>query len=66
MIWDITASAYAINEDWLTTYEAPSPHLNDGCTWSSEARQRAIRYARSVNRDAIFGDFFLKARNSDR
>jgi hypothetical protein len=37
-----------------------SPILNDDLTWSHAPRRHLIREVLSVDRDAIFGDFFAK------
>ncbi len=62
-IWDISASAWAINPDWLPSEEAPSPVLRDDLTWDPTPGPRhLIRIARKVNRNQIFADFFAKAK----
>jgi purine nucleosidase len=60
-IWDISASAWMINADWVKTDEKPSPILKDDLTWELDANRRRILIAREVDRDAIFTDFFAKA-----
>ena len=64
VIWDIAASAWMINPDWVRTETLPSPVLLDDLTWESPvpAGRRSIEIAYQVKRDAIFGDFFAKAR----
>ncbi len=64
MIWDISASAWMINPDWLQAEDAPSPVLRDDCTWEPSVvpGRRTIRISRHMNRDGIFGDFYAKAR----
>jgi purine nucleosidase len=64
VIWDISASAWMINPKWLNAVDAPSPVLRDDCTWepAPSPGRRIIRISRSMDRDAIFGDFYAKAR----
>jgi purine nucleosidase len=66
VIWDISASAWMMNPDWLQAEEAPSPVLRDDCTWdpAPPPDRRTIRISRSMHRDPIFGDFYAKARGT--
>lgn len=63
-IWDIAATAWVLNNGWLTTEEAPSPLLTDEVTWGPSSGRRSIKIAREVDRDAIFADFYARARLS--
>jgi purine nucleosidase len=63
-IWDISASAWAVSRDWIVTDRRPSPILKDDVTWGHSADRPMIEIARQVKRDAIFADFFLKARRA--
>jgi len=60
VIWDIAAVAYLINPSWVPTHVVHSPILTDQFTWSVDTSRHFIRTAVSVDRDAIFGDFFRK------
>ena len=60
-IWDISASAWLLNPDWIHTREEPSPLLRDDLTWGDRTGRRPIRIAHGLNRDAIFADFYAKA-----
>ncbi len=60
IIWDISASAYLINADWVPTDLRPSPILNKELTWSFDNSRHLIRYATMTWRDAIFSDLFAK------
>jgi inosine-uridine nucleoside N-ribohydrolase len=60
-IWDISASAWLVNSDWIQTREEPSPLLRDDLTWGDRTGRRSIRVAHGLNRDAIFADFYAKA-----
>lgn len=63
VIWDIAATAWLVNPDWVKTIRVPSPVLRDDVTWElpTPAGRREIDMAFLVNRDAIFADFFAKA-----
>ena len=65
-IWDIAASAWIINPDWVTVDTLPAPELKRNLTWNLQPQRRLIQIARTVNRDGIFGDFFAKARLTAR
>ncbi|MDR1144880.1 MAG: nucleoside hydrolase [Verrucomicrobiales bacterium] len=62
IIWDLAASARLIIPAALKTVPAPAPVLRDNLTWQSPppAGRRAIDLAISVDRDAVFADFFRK------
>jgi purine nucleosidase len=60
IIWDISASAYLINSDWVPTDLRPSPILTKDSTWSFDNSRHLIRYATMTWRDAIFSDLFGK------
>jgi purine nucleosidase len=64
VIWDISASAWMIDPAWLHVEDQPSPVLRDDCTWEPApgAKRRTIRISRRMDRNAIFGDFYAKAR----
>ncbi len=67
VIWDIAVSAWVINSAWVTTMEVPSPILLDKMTWGpqdGERKRHAIQEALSVDRNAIFADFFAKAKKA--
>jgi inosine-uridine nucleoside N-ribohydrolase len=61
-IWDICASAWAVNRRWIATDSCSSPVLKDDLTWELSPDRRRIEVARQVERDAIFADFFTKTR----
>ncbi|MDD5200067.1 MAG: nucleoside hydrolase [Terrimicrobiaceae bacterium] len=61
-IWDIAASAWAINREWIVTDRLPSPVLKDDLTWERRTDRHLIEIARQLDCDAIFNDFFAKAR----
>lgn len=60
VIWDISATAYLVNSDWVPTEIVHSPILTEAVTWSFDNSRHLMRVATSVNRDAIFRDLFEK------
>ena len=60
VIWDISAIAYLINDQWVETEIVNSPILTDLMTWSIDHSRHFIRNATVVRRDPIFRDFFTK------
>lgn len=60
VIWDISATAYLVNADWVPTDLVHSPIVTGQATWSFDTSRHLIRCARFVNRDAIFRDLFTK------
>jgi inosine-uridine nucleoside N-ribohydrolase len=60
VIWDVAAIAYLLDADWVPADLVHSPIVTDQATWSFDPSRHLIRCARSVNRDAIFGDLFTK------
>lgn len=60
VIWDIAPVAWLLNPLHVMTSLIPSPVLNSEMTWSADSRRHLIRCATSVNRDAVFADFFRK------
>ena len=59
-IWDISATGWLIDADWVPSTVVPSPILTDQLTWSVDASRHNIRIAQSLRRDRIFGDLFGK------
>lgn len=64
VIWDISATAFLINNSWVPTEIVHSPILTDSITWSIDNSRHLIRVATGVKRDAIFKDFFQKLEKS--
>ncbi len=59
-IWDLAATAYLVNPDWIETALVHSPILTTEETWSADPRRHLIRTTTRIKRDAIFRDFFAK------
>lgn len=59
-IWDMAAVAWLIDPDWCPSNLVPTPILTEIPTWSFDAARPPMRYVRTVDRDAILRDFFVK------
>jgi purine nucleosidase len=59
-IWDVSATAWAIEPSWVPTRVVPSPILNEDLTYSHDPSRHPIRYAYFCGRNAVFGDLFRK------
>ncbi len=59
-IWDVSATAWAINPDWVPTRIVPSPILRGDLTYGHDPNRHPIRYAYFCARNAILGDLFRK------
>lgn len=59
-IWDISATAYLVNPDWVSTRLVHAPILTDQCTFSHDDGRHFMRMAVHLNRNAIFADLFRK------
>jgi purine nucleosidase len=60
IVWDIGPVAWFVNAAWAPTVALHSPILTTEGTWSHDAARHLIAEVRSVDRDAIFDDFFAK------
>jgi purine nucleosidase len=60
VVWDISATSYLINPDWVPTQVVHSPILTDQYTWSHDPSRHFICVASNVKRDPIFRDVFQK------
>jgi purine nucleosidase len=59
-IWDISATGWLIDANWVPSNIVPSPILTDQVTWSVDASRHPIRIAHGVRRNQVFGDLFQK------
>ncbi len=64
-IWDISATAYLVNPNWVATQLVHSPILTDQMTWSHDPSRHFMRVATQLNRNAIFADLFKKLETAD-
>ena len=61
VIWDISAPAWLLSGQWVSTVLMPSLVLTDEVTWGpADAARHPIRVARHIDRDAVFTDLFVK------
>ena len=63
VIWDISAPAWLINPDWVSSSYVHSPILTDQLKYVIDPNRHTIRVANKVDRDAIFADLFRKIEN---
>ena len=59
-IWDMAPVAQLVDGRWTPSDLVHSPLLSDRATWSQDRSRHLIRCVRSVDRDEIFRDFFVK------
>jgi purine nucleosidase len=60
VIWDLAATAWVLQRDWLQTELTSSPVLTSELTWSRDHRRHLIRVATHVDRDQLFADLFRR------
>jgi inosine-uridine preferring nucleoside hydrolase len=58
VIWDMAATGWVQEPSWATTRLVPSPLLTSEMTWSHDHSRHLISVVTTLDRDAIFGDFF--------
>lgn len=64
VLWDLIATAWLVNPDWVYTSLIPTPIVTADVTWSFDQRRHLMRYTHDFNRDAIFTDVFEKLKNA--
>lgn len=64
VIWDLTATAWLVQPDWLPGGLVPSPVLSEDGRFSSDYRRHSIRIIRHVERNRVFRDLFTKIRKA--
>jgi inosine-uridine nucleoside N-ribohydrolase len=64
VIWDISAVAWLINQQWVPTRVVPSPVLTDDMKYQQRSGRHPVRVATELRRDAIFNDLFQKLANA--
>ena len=60
VLWDMTAVAWLVNDQWLPSDLVHSPIVTDNHTFSFDNSRHLIRAVNFVRRDPIFRDFFTK------
>jgi len=66
VLWDMTAIAWLINDNWLPSDLVHSPIVTDNYTFSFDQSRHLIRRVNFVHRDPIFRDFFTKLETQPR
>ena len=65
VIWDLAATAWVLQRDWLQTELTTSPVLTSELTWSRDSQRHLIRVAAQVDRDQVFADLFRRLAERD-
>ena len=60
VLWDMTAVAWLIDDEWLPSHLVHSPIVTDDYTYSFDDSRHLIRTVYFLHRDPIFRDFFTK------
>jgi len=60
VLWDMTAVAWLIDDEWLPSHLVHSPIVTDDYTYSFDDSRHLIRMVYFLHRDPIFRDFFTK------
>lgn len=60
VIWDLICVAWVLEPRWLRSTLVRTPDLGDDKRWIRRADSHLMREAYSVDRDAIFNDFFAR------
>lgn len=60
VLWDMTAVAWVVNDQWLPSNLVHSPIPTDNYTFSFDNSRHLIRSIYFLQRDPIFRDFFTK------
>ena len=58
VMWDLINVAWVVDPSWLSTHVVPTPRLDDDLRWRTDATRPDMREATSVNRNAVYADFF--------
>jgi purine nucleosidase len=60
VIWDLIDIAWLLEPEWVPSQLLRAPRLTDDLYWAPERNPHLMREAYSIDRDAIFRDFFRK------
>ena len=66
VLWDVTAVAWLVNNEWLPSRLVPAPSPTDQYTLSFDDSRHQMRVVYFVERDPIFRDFFTKLKENAR
>lgn len=59
-LWDLSAVAYAINENWFNAREVSAPEIQDDKSYKMTDSTRKITFVYNMDRNMIYKDFFIK------
>jgi len=60
VLWDVSAIAWLLNEQWVPCVVRPTPMLNEDFTYSYEDESHPYKEAMDIQRSEIFMDMFEK------
>jgi purine nucleosidase len=60
VIWDIAVIAWLNEPNWVPSHLIQSPRISEDFRWCIDPSRHLIRYARYIDRDAVFRDLFQK------
>ncbi len=60
VLWDLSAVAFCINQDWFKFREISRPDILKNGTYKETKDTRKINYVYDLDRDKIYRDFFIK------
>lgn len=60
ILWDLSAIAYVINENWFSSKMISCPKILDDSSYEITENNHKINFVKTLNRDRIFEDFFRK------
>ncbi|MBN2713476.1 MAG: nucleoside hydrolase [Planctomycetes bacterium] len=63
VIWDISATSWLINPEWVLCKKKASPVLTDDMRWEIDESRHSILEAHSIHRDPVFADVFKRIIN---
>lgn len=59
-IWDMGATAWALNPDWAQSIFLPTPILTDDMRYSVDRSRHMMRYVYAIDRNGIMKDFIRR------
>lgn len=59
-IWDMGATAWALNSDWAPSIFLPTPILTDDVHYSIDRSRHMMRYVYAIDRNGIMKDFITR------
>ena len=65
-LWDLSAVAYLINEDWFKTEDISCPNILEDGRYESTIDKHKITFAIDIFRNKIFNDYFKKMKQFEK